>query len=262
MCEIIDFMKELATGAGEIALGYFKGEKLQPDLKPDHSIVTRADIESDRFITGQIQKRFSADGILSEEISPGGAHLKPGTSEALWVVDPLDGTTNFSLGLPIWGVSIARLVGGFPNNAVVYFPLLNELYSAERGKGACLNGSPLETNPTRYRKMSCFMCCCRTFRDYNVEIPFKTRILGSATYNYCCVARGIAALSFEATPKIWDIAGVWLVVEEADAAIKTLTGGSPFPLNLHVDYRQRNYPTLAADSAERLAWGFDRIHPK
>ena len=178
------------------------------------------------------------------------------------MVDPLDGTTNFHLGLPFWGVSIARLVDGWPETAALYFPQLGELYSAQKGQGAWLNGQPLQVRRDQFRKLSFFACCSRTLKHYQVDIPYKTRILGCAAYTFCAVARNIALLGFEATPHIWDIAGAWLVVQEAGGEIAALDGQSPLPLRPGLDYACQAFPTLAAADAERLAWARQRILPK
>ena len=178
------------------------------------------------------------------------------------MVDPLDGTTNFNLGLPFWGVSIARLVAGWPETAALYFPQLGELYSAQKGQGAWLNGQPLRVRRDQFRKLSFFACCSRTLKHYQVDIPYKTRILGCAAYTFCAVARNIAILGFEATPKIWDIAGAWLVLQEAGGEIAALDGQPPLPLRPGLDYACQAFPTLAAADAERLAWARERIRPK
>jgi myo-inositol-1(or 4)-monophosphatase len=95
-----------------------------------------------------------------------------------------------------------------------------------------------------------------------VDIPYKTRILGCAAYTLCAVARNIAIVGFEATPRIWDIAGAWLVLQEAGGQVATLDGSLPLPLRPGLDYASQSFPTLAAADTERLAWARTRIHPK
>jgi myo-inositol-1(or 4)-monophosphatase len=258
----LDFAVQLARQAGELQVGLLAAGELDPRLKDDHSLVTRADIESDRLITAAIRRSFPGDLLLSEELQPDFPSGSGASARAVWVVDPLDGTTNFHLGLPFWGVSIARLVNGWPETAALYFPQVGELYSAQKGQGAWLNGKVLHVRRDQFRKLSFFACCSRTLQRYRVDIPYKTRILGCAAYTFCSVARNIAILGFEATPRIWDIAGAWLVLQEAGAEVTTLDGLSPLPLRPGLDYANQSFPTLAAADAERLAWALQRIHPK
>lgn len=143
------------------------------------------------------------------------------------------------------------------------FSLIQELYTAERGQGALFNGDRIHVRlPDSSNPMSFFACCSRTYRQYYVSIQYKARILGSAAYTYCMVARGMAVLGFEATPKIWDIAAVWLLVQEAGGVIGSLDGGSPFPLAAGIDYAQVNYPTLAAATPGLLSMARSQIQPK
>jgi myo-inositol-1(or 4)-monophosphatase len=181
----------------------------------------------------------------------------------IWIIDPLDGTTNFILGLHYWGVLLARIVNGWPEVAVMYFPMIHELYTSRLGAGAYLNNQPIQVQPpSRDRPYSFFACCSRTYRQYDVSIPYKTRILGSAGYLFCCVARGIAIIGFEATAKIWDIAGPWLLVSEAGGTIKTLDGSQPFPLKVGENYSNLSYPTLAAASSDLADKARGKILPK
>ena len=106
-----------------------------------------------------------------------------------------------------------------------YFPLLNELYTAQRGQGAWLNGNPIHTRPPDPdQPYGFFACCSRTHRRYQISIPYKPRILGSAAYSFCMLARGAALIGMEVSPKIWDIAGAWLLVQEAGGCIEPLEG--------------------------------------
>ena len=262
MTEALDFSIQLARQAGELLSGFLQAGELKPSLKDDNSLVTQADIETDRLIAAAIRQNFPDDLILSEELQPAYPCGSAAPDRAVWVVDPLDGTTNFHLGLPFWGVSIARLVAGWPDTAALYFPQIDELYSAQKGRGAWLNGRPLQVRRDQFRKLSFFACCSRTLKHYQVDIPYKTRILGCAAYTLCAVARNIAIIGFEATPHIWDIAGAWLVLQEAGGQVATLDGQPPLPLRPGLDYASQAFPTLAAADAERLAWARTRIHPK
>ena len=238
---------QLAQDAGELLLGYFQSDELLAELKSDHSLVTQADLAADKAIKAAILRAFPDDLLLSEEKQPGEAGLEISTDRAMWIADPLDGTTNFSLGLHYWGVLLARLVNGWPELGVMYFPMIHELYYAQRGQGAFLNHQPLRIKPPEAKRpLSFFSCCSRTFRQYQVSVPYKARILGSAAYSLCTVARSSAILSFEATAKIWDLAAAWLVVTEAGGVVETLNGSQPFPIISSTDYSVQSFPILAA----------------
>lgn len=237
------FAKQLAIDTGKHLLGFFTPSGTSTNFKEDYSVVTEADLSADHLIAQSIKREFPDDNLISEELNPSIGDI----NSPVWVVDPLDGTTNFSLGLPIWGVSITRIVDGWPSIGVVYFPFLDELYTGQQGSGAFLNGKQLHTkSPIPGQQTSFFSCCTRTHRKYDVSIRYKTRILGSACYTLCAVARGMAVIGFEATPKIWDIAGGWLIIVESGGIIETYDHSEPFPLQANYDYQKTSFPLLAA----------------
>jgi myo-inositol-1(or 4)-monophosphatase len=263
MPEPLEFAIDLAHQAGDLLRNYFERASLDTQWKADHSVVTEADIAADKLISTSLKKAFPDDLLLSEELSPTASGGVQSAQPDLWIIDPLDGTTNFSLGLQYWGVLLTRLQAGFPVLAVMYFPLIHELYSAQLGRGAALNGQTLIiATPDPQKRTTFFSCCSRTHKRYQVSIPYKNRILGSAAYSLCAVARGIALVSFEATPKIWDIAGGWLLVQEAGGAIETLDGSQPFPVQLNRSYELQNFPTLAAATPALLQRSHGQIVPK
>lgn len=255
----LQFAIQLARDTGQLLLGFFDPGGTKTKIKEDFSVVTEADLSADRLITEAIQNKFPDDGIISEELQPEVGSL----NSAVWVVDPLDGTTNFSLGLPIWGISIARVVNGWPEIGVAYFPFMKELYSATRGSGATLNGDQIHTQPPLPgQPNSFFSCCTRTHQHYDVSIRYKTRILGSACYTLCAVARGMAVVGFEATPKIWDISSGWLIAEESGAAVETRDSSQPFPLQDNFDYRSKSFPIIVGANQELLRKSRRQIKPK
>jgi myo-inositol-1(or 4)-monophosphatase len=253
-----EFAVNLSFEVGNLIRDRFYSGDISSVRKPDESLVTESDFMADEIITQSIMHDFPQDIILSEEHKTILNH--PG--EAIWVVDPIDGTTNFTLGLHYWGVSIARLILGQPECAAVYFPMIDELYSAKYQQGAFLNGKKIHTkSPNPDQPAAFFSCCSRTFRRYHVSIPYKTRILGSAAYTFCAVARGIAVLGFEATAKIWDIAAGWLIVCEAGGAVETQDNEPIFPLTEGIDYHQRSYPTFVAADEDVLHKARRQIKP-
>ena len=254
---------QLAQDVGKLLLGYFQSDDLQAELKSDRSLVTQADLEADRAIKTALREQFPGELVLSEERQPSETDVELTTDQAMWIIDPLDGTTNFSLGLHYWGVLLARLVNGWPEQAVMYFPAVDELYYSQRGQGAYLNHSLLHVKPPETnRPLSFFACCSRTHRRYQVSVPYKARILGSAAYTLCTVAHSTAILGFEATAKIWDLAAPWLVVHEAGGIVETLDGSQPFPLITGEDYSNRSFPILAAANAQVAQRAHQQIIPK
>ena len=131
--EFLDFIFPLAEGAGKIQLAYFRGDDLAIRTKSNvYDVVTRADKESEAYIAAAILERWPDHEILGEEGGPMGR----AGSDWRWVVDPLDGTTNYSQGLPVFSVSIALQYRGETIAGVVYAPYLNELFWASKGGGA------------------------------------------------------------------------------------------------------------------------------
>ena len=258
MDNALEFAAHLAQETGQLLKNYFHSSNLQTSLKADRTVVTEADLAADDMIRQAIEAAYPNDRLLTEESDT----LVDGIDTPVWVIDPLDGTSNFSLGLPIWGVSIARLVNGFPQIGVLYFPVMDELLTAERGKGAALNGQPLKTRPaSEHPPYTFFVCCSRTYKRYNVTLRYKTRILGASSYDYAAVARSSAMLGFQASPKIWDLAAGWLILQEAGAVVETFEGPAPFPLKAGVEYNHYSFSlVMGADrsAADKVRQGIQK----
>ncbi|GAB4537053.1 MAG: inositol monophosphatase family protein [Anaerolineales bacterium] len=242
------FATTLAQTAGQILLTHFRSAHLERRFKADHTIVTSADLEANAHIQAAIAAAYPEDGIISEEA---GTTWKG--EEVTWIIDPLDGTANFQWGLPIWGVSIARWVAGKPSLGVIHFPALGETFAARRGNGVTRNGEALRK--TNDLPMNFLACCSRTHQRYEVNLPYKTRILGAVTYNMIQVASGNAALNLEVTPKLWDVAAGWPIVEECGGVVAVINGTSPVPLQMNIDYAQLHFSTLTAGNTTLLAEG-------
>lgn len=241
----LDFAAELAAECGALAVETFGQHTAQ--RKSDGTLVTKTDEAIDRLISTRIGDAFPQHAILSEEQT---TTYDPAI-EFTWVVDPLDGTTNFTNGLPIWGVSIALLQHGQPIVGVLDFPLLGEQYQAMLGGGATRGIERLATSSLAAPDDEQFlMKCTRTDRLYRLATPLKSRIMGSAAYHICKVADGTALAGIEASPKVWDLAAAWLIVKEAGGAILTASGEAIFPLAAEGrDYRTHAYITFTAANA-------------
>ncbi len=239
---LLHFAQALAEEAGTLAAGYYR--RTQARRKSDGTLVTEADERANRLIVERIQTAWPGHAVLSEE----GTTTYDPAAEQTWVIDPLDGTTNFARGFPIWGVSIALLRAGLPVVAVVGFPLLHELYWATAGGGTFCNGEFLQTDPAaKIDNQQIFTQCTRTRRRLRIQSPLKARMLGSAAYHLLAVASGVSLAAVESTPKVWDLAGAVLVAQEAGAVVEGLDGCAVFPLPpAALDYAAISRPVLAA----------------
>lgn len=255
----LDFATDLARETGELLLSYFGTDRTNTRRKADHTVVTDADMAADRLITERIQAAFPGDAIVSEELN--NDYTKP--ADAVWVVDPLDGTSNFSQGLHAWGVSIARLVDGQPDTAALYFPKFDELYAAQRGHGATLNGERIEVAAPDDQHIKFIGFCSRAQKHYDINLPsYKPRIYGSAAYDFCLIARGLALVQFQSRPKVWDVAAGHLVAVEAGGVFHYLNDAVPWPLEPGKPYAKVSYPVIVAANNDVLNEVRSNIAPK
>lgn len=256
--ERADLARKAALQTGKFLLGLYQKGGQTGSLKEDHTLVTEADKAADKMIQEMILSEFPDDRILSEE----GSTIFP-KSRHVWIIDPLDGTVNFSQGLGCWGVSIAHIENGLPQSAALYFPVADELYSAEKGAGAFLNGQPLKViDGIDQNLFPIFVHCSRMYKRYKIDLPYKTRSLGAAAYHLCMISDNKAVLAFESTARIWDIAASWLIVQEAGGVIEPYGDVPPFPAEQEKDYQKIPFATIAAASMKILALARDNIIPK
>ncbi len=225
----LDWIESLARQAGEILRagrlnGYSVAHKGEIDL------VTEMDHRSEEFLIGAIRQRFPDHHIIAEE-----AGRLPGASRGVWHIDPLDGTVNFAHGLPIFCVSIAYEEDGQVELGVVYLPLLDELFSAQRGRGAWLNGKPVhvsqETRLDQALLATGFPYDIRTRADNNLDHTAYlslhsqgVRRMGAAAVDCCYVACGRLDGYWELVVKSYDIAAGGLIACEAGAVVTTIQG--------------------------------------
>jgi myo-inositol-1(or 4)-monophosphatase len=221
--------------------------------KADGSLVTQADRWADDELRTAIAHTFPNHGALSEETQ----HVFP-ENEWCWIIDPLDGTTNFARGLPLWGISLGLLYQGTPVFGYVHMPPLRQSFhgywygtSGLTGpSGAFCGDRPLHTSPDAPGSNQFFNLCARSTAVLQQPMPCKIRMLGVATYNLLTVAAGWTLGGVEATPKIWDIAAVWVITQAAGAIWTPLESGPIFPLQPGQNYSRRPYPTLVSARAE------------
>jgi myo-inositol-1(or 4)-monophosphatase len=241
--------QQIIAGADQLLLEAFGN--VTAIRKSDGSLVTQADHAVDEYITTQLHAIYPDHAVLSEERNTIYAPAVPFT----WVIDPLDGTTNFARGVPIWGISVALLFHGLPVIGLLSFISLREQYEAIVGSGALCNGRTIHTDESIKADTQHFlMLCTRTPRRYRIDTPLKPRILGSAAYHIASVAGGNALAAIEATPKLWDIAASLLILTEAGGTYRSLDDRPAiFPLPAErQSYERASFPLIAAASQSIL----------
>ncbi|WP_375475409.1 inositol monophosphatase family protein [uncultured Nostoc sp.] len=250
---ILDFAQSTTIRVGKQLMEDFG--QVQADQKADGSLVTQADKWADQEIRDAIASSFLGYGILSEESDK----LFPGT-EWCWVIDPLDGTTNFTRGISIWTISLGLLYRGTPIFGYVYAPTLNQAFhgfwAGSSGlatpTGAFLNNHPIHTSIDSPSNNHFFNLCSRSTAVIQNGFPCKIRMLGVASYNFLTVATGATLGGIEATPKVWDLAGAWVIVQAAGGVWSSLKS-EPFPLSPGEDYSDRSFPTLVVSRPELVS---------
>ena len=222
-------LERLARGAGAILRdGYNKEHTVH--YKGTIDLVTETDHASESFLLGEIQAHFPNSHILAEESGE-----TKGDNEGIWYIDPLDGTVNYAHHIPVFCVSIAYASSGIVKLGVVYDPLRDEMFSAERGKGAFLNGKSIHASNTTELQKSLLVTgfpydTWNTNKDNfkNFEKLAKmtqgVRRLGSAALDGCYVAAGRFDAFWELTLRPWDIAAAGLIAEEAGARVTAIDG--------------------------------------
>ena len=250
---VLKFCHQTTQKIGERLLEDFGN--IQAINKEDGSLVTKADQWADSAIRDAIANSFPDHGVLTEETT----HIFP-TTDWCWIVDPIDGTTNFTRGVPIWGISLGLLYKGTPVFGFVYIPCLQQSFygylagtsGLEMPTGAYLNGDLIRTTSDSPSKSHLFNFCARSLAILQKPFPCKVRMIGVASYNLLLVAVGAVIGGVEATPKIWDIAAVWVIVQAAGGAFSHLDDQDPFPLTVSKDYGQTPFPTLALARRELI----------
>jgi myo-inositol-1(or 4)-monophosphatase len=207
-------------------------------LKVDGSIVTEADHASQARLAAELSRRWPAYGMLAEESTPDeqARRLAEG-DRGLWVVDPLDGTSNFAAGLPYFAVSVALVRGPETVLGVVYDPVRDEWFGAERGQGAYHNGAPLPRPPPPppMRSTLAVVDFKRLPADLAMRLatapPYGSqRSLGAVALDWCWLAAGRFHLYLHGRQRLWDYAAGELVLLEAGGHGATLQGrGRPRP---------------------------------
>ena len=211
-------------------------EKVQVESKGVNDFVTEVDKHAEAVIVETILAAYPGHGILAEE---SGRELGAKDSEFLWIIDPLDGTTNFIHGFPVYAVSIALAWRGVVQQAVVYDPSRNDLFIASRGRGAYLNERRLRVSKRLrladsligtgfpFRKGDNFKRYMKMFEEISQQCAGLRRP-GAASLDLCYVAAGYYDGFFETGLSPWDIAAASLIITEAGGLIGNFSGEADF----------------------------------
>lgn len=210
---------------------------VERSFKADRSIVTAADLAMQAAVGRAVTERWPSIPILGEEMESGEQQrLLQAEGEWLWVLDPVDGTSNFASGIPYFAVSLALLKGGRPYLGIVYDPVADECFAAEQGKGAWLNGElitqvvgeglPLE-------RTIAIVDLKRLPRPLAARLatdpPYASqRSFGAVALDICWLAVGRVQLYLHGRQMIWDHAAAWLIFAEVGGHATTLEGEVTF----------------------------------
>jgi len=234
---------DIVLRAGDLQMRSF-GRDFRVEMKGAIDLVTEVDIEVERMCRTVLGERFPSHAILAEELG-GRPEATAGTSEYCWIFDPIDGTTNYAHGLPIFCASLALEIRGQVAIGAIYDPTRRELFTAERGVGAFLNGSRMAVSKAEHLIESVLV----TGFPYDVhqnpgdilglfgafiKRARAVRRLGSAALDMCYVAAGRFDGFWEASLRPWDVAAGALLVEEAGGGVCGMDGSGFAPRAGHV----------------------------
>ena len=221
---------EAARTGGAIVAKYYKGEYAVHEKAPDNPL-TVADTEADAAIKGVCLGAFPADGWLSEETKDSPERL---ARQRVWIVDPLDGTKEFTQHIPEFCVCVALVEEGVVQVAVSFNPVTDKLFAARRGQGTTLNGRDVRCTPKT--DLSAAVVLASRSEDKRGEWDafkplMKVKLTGSVAYKFALMAAGMADATFSLTPKNeWDICAGTMLVEEAGGVV-TDRYGKPLTFN-------------------------------
>ena len=210
----------------------FFNEKLRSEVfvKGDSDFVTKADLDISNLIKQRLKQEYPQVGFISEE-----EEMVVEEGKSYWILDPIDGTTNFMHAMPVCGVSLALYDRGEIQLGVIYAPYTNELFWAKRGEGAFLNGAPIRCSQHKkicdcigaieynaYYKNDYKAAFSQAYKIYNNFQDIRT--LGSATMELAYVACGRLDAFLGRFLKPWDYAAAWLLITEAGGKLTDLSG--------------------------------------
>ena len=229
--QLLEFAVEIARGAGEITLQYFRKQP-ETSRKSDGSFVTIADRQAESYLRRRIGERFPDDGILGEEEGE-----SRGKSGRRWILDPIDGTFAFVHGVPLYGVLIAVEIENEMTVGVVNMPALGEIVSAAKGLGCFFNGEPARVSATAELKDALLLSTSFVSATELLQARAKVSRTWGDCYGYVLVATGRADLMLDPVMNLWDCAPLLPIMEEAGGTftdwrgVRTADGGNSIATN-------------------------------
>lgn len=234
LIEARKYLTDLVSQAGKILRGYFTSRDFTLRRKEGLDFSTQADEEVDAFLREGIKKQYPQTNFLTEETAPVDySTLK--NIDNLWVIDPLDGTTNFSRKHPHFVISVALVDRGVPKLGVIYVPMTGDTYWAQADQGeAFLNGEPIHVSTIEYLGESVIACdwgwvlekrlnVAQWLGDISTHVR-QIKSMGSAAADLASLAEGRIDTYIHSGLKPWDVAASSLLIEKAGGRITTPTG--------------------------------------
>lgn len=229
MHKLAPHVEPIVGKAGDIALQYFRSTALQWHHKSEYELVSKADIEIEQFLINALYNVMPEANFLTEE---SGAQGKS-NQELTWVIDPLDGTTNFVYGIPYFAISVALTQNNRPIFGMIYAPFFNELFYAQEGYGAFLNGQKIQVCKGEHSLVKSLLLVGFSYNKrpklaqelHELEIMskrgFSFRHLGAIALDQVYVACGRADAVFFEDLTWWDVAAGIIILQEAGAVVTT-----------------------------------------
>jgi len=254
MSPMTHFISACLKDAGQVLLAHFACGCPVRLKENQSSVVTAADLASEELIVARIHARFPDDGIIAEE-----SGCRPGRSGRTWVIDPLDGTSNFAASLPWFGAMIALLDRGTPVVGGMYLPVTDTLYVAEAGRGLLRDGQPVGL--TAATDLGAVLCaCCMDASSDPAENQAQAAAYGrlvnrarnvratNSLVDVCYTVDGRLGGFVNYCTKIWDIAAPALAFREAGGRFTDLDG-QDLVFRLDAEPFDRNYAVVGASPA-------------
>ena len=262
MASYLDTAVDIARESGALLANFFE-KRVAFELKGESDLVTEADRSSERLIIERLRTHFPSHSITAEE---GGGHDSP--SEYRWYVDPLDGTTNFAHGFPVYNVTLALERAGEMIAGVIFDPTRNEMFAAERGGGAYLNHRKIRVSAAKRLQDSLVATGFPSKkRHQNVNIHFYyqlamvthgVRRAGAAAIDLAYVASGRLEAFWEFQLNPWDMAAGILLVEEAGGRCSDMHGE---PAGVHGPHLLANNGLIHDEILEMFGGVFEGRYP-
>lgn len=248
-----DILEQALEAGGKVLRDHYGKTQTTTIKESISSIVTEADLASEKAIIEVLDSAPFSFNILSEE---SGYHDRK--SDWTWVIDPLDGTSNFAAGLPWFGIIVTLFQGTDPAMGAMYLPVGKDLYMAETGSGAWKNGQRI-TCATNTRLSEILISYSFDFSDVPGKTETEMELMGrlskrirnirstNCLIDFCYTVEGKLGAAVNQTTKIWDIASPWLIAREAGGVVTDIQGDE-IKFDLTMDGLNKNYTIIAAGS--------------